>query len=212
MTAITLYYSPGACSLAPHILLEETGIPFEVRKVNILDGEHRTAEYRAVNPNQRIPAMTVDGNLITEVPALLGYIASLRPEAKLLPAPGTLDYARCLELVAFVSSSLHIAYAQFRRPERFLPKGFPNVDAFLEHGRMVTSEFSREIENRLGSDWAIGEQYSIADAYLFPFYFWGPRAGLDMADDCPRWTSWKGRMLGRLAVQRAVAREGLQLN
>lgn len=212
MTAVhILYYSPGACSLAPHILLEETRIPFEARSVNITDGEHRTAQYRAINPRQRVPSMMVGGTLVTEVPALLAYVASLRPEAKLLPSPGTIEYARCFELVAFLSSSLHVAYAQFRRPERFLPKAFPDPEVFVEQGRLNSLGFYREIEDRLSSGWAMGKQYTIADAYLFPFYFWGPRLGLNMAVDCPRWTAWKDRMLLRPAVQRAAAREGLQL-
>jgi glutathione S-transferase len=207
---LILYYSPGACSLAAHILLEETHIPFEARRVSIPDGEHRGAAYSAINPRQRIPAMVIEGTLVTEVPALLSYIASLCPEAKLVPPPGTLDYVRCLEFCAFLSSSLHILYAQFRRPERFLPADFPNRDAFIEQGRLNTVRCCREVEDRLGSHWVNGEHYTIADAYLFPFYFWGPRVGLDMASDCPRWTAWKDRMVPRPAVQRAVAQEGLQ--
>jgi glutathione S-transferase len=207
-----LYYSPGACSLAPHILFEETGIPFEAHRVNINDGEHRTAEYRNVNPRQRVPALMVDGILVTEVPALLVYIASLRPNAKLLPAPGTLDYARCLELCAFLSSTLHVTYAQFRRPERFLPPAWADLEAFVEHGRLSTLRYYREIEARLDSKWALGSEYTIADSYLFPFYIWGPRIGLNMATDCPRWSAWKDRMLLRPAVIRALTREGLTLN
>lgn len=187
-------------------------MPFEARRVSIADGEHRTAEYRAINPRQRVPALMVDGTLVTEVPALLGYIASLRPQAKLLPPPGTLEYARCLELVAFLSSSLHVAYAQFRRPERFLPQAFSDAQEFVEQGRLNSVRFYREIEDRLGSGWALGEQYTVADAYLFPFYLWGPRLGLDMATDCPRWTAWKEQMLLRPAVLRAAAREGLRLD
>lgn len=207
-----LYYSPGACSLAPHIVFEETGIPFEARRVNINDGEHRTAEYRAVNPRQRVPALMIDGVLVTEVPALLMYIASLRPKTKLLPAPGSLDYARCLELCAFLSSTLHVTYAQFRRPERYLPPAWSDPEAFVEHGRLSTLEIYSGIEARLDSRWVLGHEYTIADSYLFPFYIWGPRIGLNMATDCPRWSAWKDRMLLRPAVIRALTREGLALN
>lgn len=208
---LQLYYSPGACSLAPHVVLEEIEVPFEPRPVSLADGEHRTPEYRAINPRERVPALAVDGAVVTEVPALLTYLASLKPEAALIPPPGTLDFARCFEWLAFLSSSLHVAYAQFRRPERFLPPGFADPDAFVEQGRQNTRNFYLEVEGRLSGPWALGKAYSIADAYLLPFYLWAERVGLTMAQDCPRWAAWHGRMSERPAVRRALEREGLLL-
>ncbi|HEV2746846.1 MAG TPA: glutathione binding-like protein [Allosphingosinicella sp.] len=204
-----LYYSPGACSLAPHIVLEETGILFEARRVSIADGELRSADYRAINPKERVPALAVDGEVLTEVPALLAYLASLAPAAELVPPAGTVAFGRCFELMAFLSSSLHIAYAQLWRPERFLPEDFAGRGAFTEQGRKTVRRHSAEIEAGLGGEWALGPRYSIADAYLFPFYRWGVRIGLAMADEHPRWTAWKDRMIRRPAVIRAVGREGI---
>ena len=208
---IKLYYAPGACSIAPHILLEEIGVPFEAARIDLASGQQDTPEYRAVNPKGRVPALAIDGEIVTEVPALLTYIASLRPEAGLVPPLGTLEYARCFEWLAFLSSSVHVAYAQFRRPGRFLPLDFPDPDAFTEQGRQHVMNFYREIEQRLAGPWAVGEQYSLADPYLFPFYLWNARVGLDLAGECPRWTAWHARMRERPAVQRAAAREGIDL-
>lgn len=207
---LKLYYSPIACSLAPHIVLEELGLPFEPVRVSIADGEHQRPDYLAVNPRGRVPALAVDGEIVTEVPALLAYLASLRPEAGLVPPPGTLEFARCFEWLAFLSSSLHIAFAQFRRPERFLPPGAP-AEAFSEHGREQTRQLYLEIDRRLAGPWAVGERYSLADPYLLPFYLWDVRVGLDVARACPRWTAWKGRMAERPAVQRAAQREGIEI-
>ena len=208
---LKLYYSPIACSLAPHIVLEEIGVPFEAVRVSIPDGEHQQPAYLAINPRGRVPALAVNGEIVTEVPALLTYLASLADEPKLVPPPGTVEYARCFEWLAFLSSSLHIAYAQFRRPERFLPPGAKDVEAFTEQGREHTKSFYCEIEQRLTGPWAIGAQYSIADAYLLPFYLWDARVGLDVASACPRWTEWKERMRERSAVQRAARREEIEL-
>lgn len=206
-----LYYSPGACSLAPHILLEEIGVPFEARQVNIAEFEHHRPDYRAINPRMRLPALSISGTIVTEVPALLYYIASLRPDANLLPASGTVDLAKCGEFVAFLSSTVHVTYAQFRRPERFLPPDFALGDAIIEQGRKNSIGLYHEIESQLPEEgWALGSQYSIVDAYLLPFYLWAPRLGLSMPRDFPRWTRLVSRILERPPVIRAVQREEIE--
>ena len=206
---LILYYSPGACSMAPHIALEEAGIPFEARPVAIADGAHKTPSYRAINPRERVPALVIDEQVVTEVPALLGYVAALRPELELVPPAGSLDQARCLELLAFLSSSLHIAYAQLWRPERFLSEDFGQRDRFSALGREAVERLNAEVESRLVGLWALGDRYTVADAYLLPFYRWGVRIGLAMGDTCPRWTRWCAQMVARPAVKRVLDREGL---
>jgi glutathione S-transferase len=198
--------------MAPHIVLEEIGVPFEGVSLSLADGDHEKPAYLAINPRGRVPALEVDGEVVTEVPALLTYLAGLRPDTKLVPPPATLEHARCFEWLAFLSSSLHVAYAQFRRPQRFLPPGASEVEAFTEQGREHTKTFYREIEQRLTGPWALGEQYSIVDPYLLPFYLWDVRVGLDVASACPRWTEWKARMVERPAVARVALREGVQLS
>ena len=202
-----LYYAPTACSIAPHIALEETGLPFEARRIDLAKNEQASDSFLAINPQGRVPVLIVDGTPVTEVPALLAYIASLRPEAGLVPEPGTLAFARCFEWLAWLSSTLHVAYAQFRRPIRFVPADFPSLDELSDEGKINTIRHFREVEARLDGNWAAGEHYSIADMHLFPFYGWAWRLDLDMPVECPKWTALVERMKERPAVQRAMARE-----
>jgi len=204
-----LYYAPTACSIAPHIALEEIGAEFEARCLDLAKGEQTLPDYLKINPRGRVPAMVIDGEVVTEVPALLTYIAGLKPDAGLVPPPGTLAYARCFEWLGFLSSTLHVAYAQFRRPVRFLDEGSACWDELSNKGKDITIASYREVERRLGDGFAVGS-YSIADIYLFPFHGWAWRFDFDIAADCPKWTALVTRMRGRPAVQRALAREGLE--
>src|SRR5258707_8525302 len=126
---IALYYSPGSCSLAPHIVLNETGQPFELRKFATADRANYSAEYLAINPKGRIPALQIDGFILTENPAILAFLGRRFPSAGLYPADGSEAEARCLELLAWSSNTVHVAYAQLFRPERFVPneQSYPPV-------------------------------------------------------------------------------------
>ena len=146
-----LYYAPTACSIAPHIALEEIGVPFEARRIDLAKGEQTSLTFLRVNPLGRVPAMIINGAAVTELPALLTYIASLKPEAGLVPPAGTLAFARCFEWLGYLSSSLHVAYAQFRRPGRFVAEGSPAWDEVSDAGRLNTIAAYREVERRLGS-------------------------------------------------------------
>jgi glutathione S-transferase len=151
----------------------------------------------------------VEGRIYTEAPALLVYIASLKPEADLLPGAGATDLARTLEWLAWFSSSLHIAYAQLWRPERFLPEGSDSAP-LVEQGRVTIVRMNGEVEERLAGPWLVGERFSLADIYSLPFYRWGNRIGLDMRQSCPHWTGVVERLLLRPAVAEALAAEGLE--
>ena len=203
-----LYYAPTACSIAPHIALEEIGADFEARRIDLAKGEQTSPEYLKINPRGRVPALIVDGEVVTEVPALLTYIAGLKPEAELIPRVGTLAHARCFEWLGFLSSTLHVAYAQFRRPGRFLNEGSACWEELSEEGRRIVATLYCEVEQRLGNGWAAGDAYSIADIYLFPFHGWAWRFDVEAASEYPRWTALVERLKQRPAVQRALAREG----
>ena len=106
----TLFYSPGACSLSCHIALEESGLPYERRRFHATKGGTESPEYRAINPRGRVPALRLsDGSILTEAAAILGFVADQVPEKELLPAHGTLDYARAREWMGFLASSVHPA-------------------------------------------------------------------------------------------------------
>ncbi len=212
--SLKLYYSPGACSLAPHIALEETGAEFEPVLVKLADGAQRTPEYLAVNPKGRVPALADDGFVVTENPAVLRYIARSSPTAALWPGDPA-EEARCLEWLGWCASTIHVAYAHVRRPERYASSEAAKADV-VDKGRQTCRDVWAQVDERFAAssfDWAAGQRYSVADPYIFTFWTWGrgPNLGFDMARDFPAWTAHARRMGERPAVQRALEREGIAL-
>ena len=114
-----LYYSPGACSLVPHIALEETGADYHAKRVVLAEGEHLTPDYLAINPHARVPALDVDRQVVTENVAILNYIAHRWGAAGSVPVENHLAAARCNQLLGWFASSVHIGFAQVWRAERF---------------------------------------------------------------------------------------------
>lgn len=209
---VTLYYSPGACSLAPHIALEETGEPFDLHRVNFADAEQRSPEYLAINPKGRVPAIVDGGFAVSENPAILRYVARRYPAAALWPDDPR-DEARCLEWLAWCASGIHVAYAHVRRAERYATGQAAKVEVVAK-GRETCRDVWSQVEAKFAasaSDWAAGPRHSVADPYIFTFWTWGrgPNLGYDMARDFPAWTEHARRMGERPAVRRALATEGL---
>jgi glutathione S-transferase len=207
---ITLYYSPGACSLAPHIVLEETGAPFEAKRVMIAEGEHRRPEFLAINPHGRVPALRDGDFTLTEGPAILSWLGHRFPEAGLLDLARVDMLGRTQELLNFFSSSVHTAFAQVWRAERFADGEAARAEVAAVGRRAVESYFAELEEVARDGRWAVGGAYSIADPYLLVFYRWGTRIGLDMTG-WPGWTAHKDAMLARPAVRRALATEGIEI-
>lgn len=207
---LTLHYAPGACSLASHIALEETGAAFTPSRVDFASTQQRSPEYLALNPKGRVPVLT-DGDLVvTENPAILRYIARTHPDAGLWPDDPR-EEARCAEWLAWCSSGLHVAYAHVRRPERYATTEAGKADV-VGKGREATREVWEAAEEKLAasaSAWAAGERYSVADPYVFVFWTWGggSKLGYDMARDFPAWTAHAKRMGERPAVRRVLERE-----
>lgn len=212
MADLKLYYSPGSCSLAPHIALEEAGADYEAVRVMLAKGEQNTPEYRRINPKGRVPALADGDFVVTENPAILRYVARRHPTAALWPDDPR-DEGRCAEWLAWMSSTIHVAYAHVRRPERYATgdEAIANVAA---KGRETCHELWGAVDERLArGPWALGERFSVADPYLMVFWTWGrgPTLGFDMARDLPNWTAHARRLGERPAVQCAFEREGLEL-
>jgi glutathione S-transferase len=216
------YYSPGTCSLAPHIILEEIGEPYEMTLISASgsrEGETTsTPAWKAINPKGRVPALLgVPGriggvdNLLTEVPAILTYLARTNPAADLLPSDPAGE-ARCIEWMSWLSSNLHaMAFAQMWRAHRFTTDE-DGLSAVRNRGRENVLECFAYIERLLadGRGWAIPEGYTIVDAYLLVFYYWGcSRIRLEMGTLCPAWTRLSEVVADRPAVKRALKIEGL---
>lgn len=208
----TLYYAPGACSLAPHIALEEVGRPFEAIPIDTKAGEHRRSPYLAINAKGRVPALAVDDWVLTENPAILQFIARTGDDGRLWPQDPR-QQARATEWLAWLASTVHVAYAHVRRAERYATS-----EAALEDVRAKGVEACRDLWRDVDRDigpgpWALGELYSVVDAYLVVFWTWGrgPVLGFDIEQACPNWSAHARRMALRPAVQRAFRREALQL-
>lgn len=206
-----LYFSPGACSVAPHIVLEEIGLPYitELMRVDLSSkAENIThADYLEINPKGRVPALKIGDRVLTEAPAILTYLARKHPEANLLPADPEVE-ARCHEWMAWASTAVHaVAFGQIIRPQRFVadPKDYPAVVA---KGRQNLTEAFSYVEKQLqGRDWAVPGGYTIADPYLLFYYRAAKLAGLPMQERFPAWTSIAERVMARPAVERVLKKE-----
>ena len=204
---LTLYYAPGACSLATHIALRETGELFDTHKLDFSKAEQRAPEFLAINPHGRVPALVTDEGVVTEGPAILSYIAERFPEAK-LNAGDAYHRAHVRQLIAFFSGTVHTTFAHIFRPERYVGEGGP-VDAAKTTARTSLEGYFTEIEAMFAEhEWAAGADYTIADMYPLVFYRWAGKVGFDMRAH-EAWTKHVWRMLDRPAVAKAIEAEGL---
>jgi glutathione S-transferase len=207
MQVLTLYYAPGACSMAAHIVLEETGERYEARRVDLAKGEQRTEGYLKIHPLGRVPALILDsGEPLTENTAILPYLGK---RFGLWPAADPLADARALSTVGFFASSVHPAHGHISRPERYAtdPAMFPNLQA---QGRATFHTHLRQIDAMLaGREW-LADAYSVLDPYALTFYAWGIRRELPVSE-LKHFTAHRDRMMSRPAVQRIVAEEGVKV-
>ena len=180
---LTLYFCPGSSSMAPHIALHEIGVPFEGKPISLADKEQRSAEFLALNPEGKVPLLLIDGRPLTQVAAILFYLARRHPQAGLWPVGDVEAEAQALSWMSFIASGLHPARAQG-----------------VEHMRGVY----RIADARLaGQEWAIG-RYSIADIHLFRLY-WRFRKFLELAPgSLPALDAHYERMMTRPAVKRTI--------
>lgn len=182
---LTLYFSPGSSSMAPHIALHEVGAPFESRPISLAEKENRTPAYLAINPEGHVPTMLIDGRALTEVAGILYYLARRFPEASLLPDDIEAQ-AQVVSWMSFIASTVHPVRRQG-----------------LEHARAVYAIADKRLGNR---EWAVGS-YSIADIHLFRL-FWRFSNSLKLSRiEFPSLFAHYDRMMARPAVQRTLAIE-----
>ena len=203
---LTLYYSPGACSMASHIGLEESGLAFEAKLVALAKGEQKTPEYLKINPRGRVPAVKLDdGSVLTENTAILAYLGRRAADKGLLPKDPAAE-ARCISMMAWLSNSVHPAFTHIFRPERFSEEqsALPGIK---ETGKKNFWAALQEIDGLVaGKKWLQGDQYTLCDPYALVFYGWGARVELPVRElkNC---TAWKDRMLERAAVRKVLEKE-----
>jgi glutathione S-transferase len=208
---IKLYYSPGACSLASHIVLEELGVAYEAVLVSIADGDHKRADFLRVNPKGKVPALNVDGKILTETVAILTYLGGGYAERGLWPKE-TWKQAEALSLMSWLASSVHIAVAGIWRSERYSTDPAAK-ESIIATAKETLAKYYVEIDKLLqGRSFAMGGQYSVVDAYLLVFYRWGNRLGIDMKTLYPTWAKHAQRVYSRSTVKRVFEDEGIFLD
>ncbi len=202
----TLYYSPGACSMASHIGLEESGAGYEPRLVRLAKGEHLTPEYKRINPRSKVPALQFDdGSVLVENTAILTWAARAHPDRNLLPKDER-DQARCISLCVWLSNTVHPAFGRWLRPER-IAEDEASRPAVKAGGKAAFWAGLQEIDGMLaGRTWLMGDQYTICDPYALVFYGWGPRLELPVAE-LKNYSAMKDRLLQRPAVRAVLQRE-----
>ena len=205
-----LYYGPGACSLASHIALEESGIPYETERLILMNGDQRKPEYLKLNPRGRVPTLVVDDKVLTENAAILTYIGGGYPKAGLWPKT-TWDQAKAVSHLAWFADTVHPAYGHIARPERYVD-GEDHQQAVKAKGRRVFEGYLREIDGMLeGRKFLMGNQFTVVDGYLVVFYRWANRAGLPVKE-LKNYTRTVETILGRPKVAKVMADEGITLD
>ena len=198
-----LYFSPGVCSLAPHITLREAGLPFELEKVDFQTKKTQNGgELGKVNPKGMVPALVLDnGEVLTEGPVIMQYLADRKPEAKLVPPAGTLERYRVQEWLNFITSELHKGFGPLFRPTT--PPEYKTI------AQNILEERISYVEGKMdGKQYLMGDQFTVADAYLFTVLGWTKFVGMKL-DKWPKLQAYVGRVAGRPAVQEALKAEGL---
>ena len=191
----------------PHIALEEAGAEFEAVRKTIAEKEHRRPEYLAINPRGLIPAMEVDGRVVTENIAILAYIGHRWPEAGQLPLDDLPALARVFETLSFFATTVH--HGGFGPIYRARAAGVERSEVELASDCDRLRGLFHEIDVLLApGPWLLGDRYSLADPYPLTFLRWARRLELDVTDH-RHWTAHARRLVERPAVRRALAREGL---
>jgi glutathione S-transferase len=199
-----LYYSPGACSLAPHIALREAGLPVELVKVDLAAKKTESgADFLAVNPKGQVPTLGLDdGEILTEVAVTLQYIADQAPATKLAPALGTRERYRLAEWLNYVATELHKGFGPLWKPNT--PAEYKAIVKEIN----LAKQFAYLDKQFAGRDFLAGSSFTIADAYLFAILNWTKFHQIDLGK-YPNVQAFMERVAARPAVKQALTAEGL---
>ncbi|WP_157270781.1 glutathione S-transferase family protein [Azohydromonas aeria] len=214
--SIQLYYHPGNASMAPHLLLLDIGVPFELKFVDRDRGEHQSPAYLKLNPNGRIPVLVDDGLVLYESAAICLHLADRFPQARLAPPVGTAERARLYQWMLWLSNTLQAMLMHWFYPERMVDSG--DAVAAAQVRAQAEAQIHRMLQQldaqvaqvaQGGGDWLLGPDYGAADAYALMLCRW-TRHFDRPARDLPHLGPYLQRLLARPAVQRLFAAEGIE--
>ncbi len=204
-----LFYSPGACSMASHIVMAELNMAYEIEAVNLKEKTCASGDFKNINSKGSVPALRMDNNeVLTEGAVIMQYLCDQKNDSTLLPKLGTLDRYRCMEWMNFIATDVHKSFS----PLFYLGALVQNEQgqtqlktATIQNLKNKISYISAKLEN---NDFLMGKNFTIADAYLFTVLGWGKHVGLDISE----WSNinaYMGRIAQRPAVVKAMKEEGL---
>ena len=198
-----LYFAPGACSMSPHIALQESGLPYTTEKVDLRAKKTASgADYLEINPKGYVPALVLDnGEMLTEGPAIVQYIADQAKDKQLRPAAGTAEHYHLLEWLNFISAEIHKGFGPLFNPDS-------TEDAKAQALANLSKRFGQADKLLDGRDYLVGNKFSVADGYLFTILNWTKKTGPDLAG-MPNLQAFQARIGARPAVQQVMRDEGL---
>lgn len=201
---LKFYYAPKTCALAVHIALEQIGAPYEAIALDFANQAQRSADYLAINPKGRVPALVTERGILTETPALLLYLAQRYPEAGLAPLDDIFALAELQAFNSYLCSTVHVAHAHRVRGARWVDDPSA-IEAMKKKVPQTMGDCMALIENgMLKGPWVMGEQYTVADMYLFTIAGWLEGDGVDLSK-LPRVIDHRTRMAANPVVKRIAA-------
>lgn len=209
--SLKLHFAPGACSFVPHSMLELAGAEFEPSMVKLHKGEQRSPEYLALNPRGQVPVLVDDGEVVTQIVAIVLHLDAKFPQAGILPAAGV-PRTRALQTLAWMNNTVHPTFTHV-----FMPEKYSDNEAVKAGVRAFATQSYRGLLGEIealalkASPWIMGERPGALDAYALTLLRWGGYAGID-PNSLPATWSLVQRFAALPAVARAIERERLQLN
>jgi glutathione S-transferase len=203
---VKFFYTPHTCALASHIALEETGASCERVRIDFAANEQRGAEYLAINPKGRVPALMTERGVLTETPAILFFIAQCFPAARLAPLDDPFALARIQGFNNYICSTLHVAHAHRVRGYRWADDPMAIAEMQRKAPQAIGECFDMIERQMFAGPWVMGQDYTICDPYLFTVAQWLEADGVDPAR-LPKILDHRARMSERAAVKRAIAAE-----
>lgn len=201
---LKLFVAPGSCSLAAHIALEEAGADYVAEKVELAKGAQHQPDFLAINPKARVPALVTDRGILTENPAILAYIAQAHPASGLAPRDDAFAFAQIQSFNAYLASTVHVAHAHRPRGSRWADDPAAQEAMKLKVPKNMADCFELIERTMFAGPWVMGDQYTIADPYLFTIASWLESDGVDPAR-FPNVLDHRNRMAERPAVKAVLA-------
>jgi len=200
---LKLYYAPGSCALASHIVLEEAGAAYDAVRMDLRAEDQRKPEYLAINPKGRVPALVTDRGILTETPAILAFVAQSHPAAHLAPFDDAYEFGRVQSFNSYLCSTVHVAHAHRMRAYRWADDAAAIAEMQRKAPQNVGECFDLIEREMFEGPWVMGERYTICDPYLFTLAGWLESDGVDPAR-FPKVLDHQQRMKQRPAVKKVL--------